>query len=130
MCYISSMSWPVILSYEYEEWLLSLSYAAQKAIAVDLNVLSIMEPKLGRPHVDHVKGSRFPNMKELRTTSSGHAYRSLFVFDPERQAVVLAGGQKTSKSGKRLYTRLIQRADEIYERYLQDEEKRRKDRRE
>ena len=124
------MPWPVILSDEYEEWLLSLSHAAQKAIAVDLNVLSIMGPQLGRPHVDHVKGSRFPNMEEMRTTSFGHAYRSLFAFDPERHAVILAGGEKTGKAGKRLYSRLIQMADAIYERYLQDKEKRRKDRRE
>lgn len=124
------MPWPVILSDEYEEWLLSLSHAAQKAIAVDLNVLSIMGPQLGRPHVDHVKGSRFPNMKELRTTASGHAYRSLFAFDPKRQAVILAGGEKTSKAGKRLYGRLIQKADEIFERYLHGQVKRRKDRNE
>jgi hypothetical protein len=108
------MSWPVILSHDYEEWLLSLPYAAQKSIAVDLNVLSIMGPQLGRPYVDHVKGSHFSNMKELRTTSSGRAYRSL-----------LAGGEKTSKAGKRLYSRLIQRADEIYERYLHDQAKHR-----
>jgi hypothetical protein len=124
------MPWPVILSDEYEEWLLSRSHAAQKAIAVDLNVLSIMGPQLGRPHVDHVKGSRFPNMKELRTSSSGHAYRSLFAFDPERKALILAGGEKTGKAGKRLYSRLIMRADAIYERYLHDQAKHRKDRRE
>jgi hypothetical protein len=121
------MPWPVILSDEYEQWLLSLSHAAQKAIAVDLNVLSIMGPQLGRPHVDHVKGSRFPNMKELRSTSSGHAYRSLFAFDPKRQAMILAGGEKTGKAGKRLYSRLIRRADAIYDRYLQDQDRHRKD---
>jgi hypothetical protein len=47
---------------------------------------------LGRPLADSIKGSRIHNMKELRP--SGTSIRILFVFDPERQAVLLVAGDK------------------------------------
>ena len=40
--------------------------------------------------VDTIRGSRHPNMKELRAGSM----RALFAFDPLRQAIVLVGGDK------------------------------------
>jgi len=49
---------------------------------------------------------------------SRRVYRSLFAFDPERQAVVLAGGDKRGKNQQRFYRQLIDRADVIYERHL------------
>jgi hypothetical protein len=52
-------------------------------------------PALGRPLVDTVKGSVLPNLKELRPGSAGSSeVRLLFVFDPQRQAVILLGGDK------------------------------------
>lgn len=117
------MQWNVILSDEYEMWFLELAVKDQQAIATDLEVLSIMGPQLGRPYVDHVKGSRFPNMKELRTRFGRHVYRSLFAFDLERQAFILVGGEKSGKKGKTLYRRLIARADSIFEHHLQEQRK-------
>ncbi len=47
------------------------------------------------PLVDTIKGSMLPNLKELRPGSVGPSeVRLLFVFDPERQAVILVGGDK------------------------------------
>jgi hypothetical protein len=112
------MSWEVIISAEYEVWFLALPEKDQKAIAIDLEVLRDQGPQLGRPYVDQVKGSKFPNMKELRTRSGSRVYRTLFAFDPERQAVVLTGGDKRGKSQQRFYRRLIARADAIYESHL------------
>jgi len=117
------MPWNVILSDEYEIWFLELAVKDQQAIATDLEVLSIMGPQLSRPYVDHVKGSFFPNMKELRTRFGRHVYRSLFAFDLERQAFILVGGEKSGKKGKTLYRRLIARADSIFERHLQEQRK-------
>nr|WP_308301765.1 type II toxin-antitoxin system RelE/ParE family toxin [Frankia umida] len=43
--------------------------------------------------VDRIKGSRLHNLKELRPASSGASeVRILFVFDPERRAVLLIAG--------------------------------------
>src|SRR5438445_5015466 len=52
-------------------------------------------PTLGRPLVDRVKGSQLHNLKELRPGSSAQTeIRTLFVFDPKRQAVLLVAGVK------------------------------------
>jgi len=52
-------------------------------------------PALGRPLDDTIKGSALPNLKELRSASTGASeVRLLFVFDPQRQAVILVGGDK------------------------------------
>lgn len=55
-------------------------------------------------------------MKELRTQSGGNPLRSFFAFDPQRNAVVLVGGDKTGK--KRFYEQLIPQADDLYDRHL------------
>jgi len=66
-----------------------------------------MGPMLGRPYVDQIKGSKYNNLKELRTQISGHVYRSLFAFDPERKAIILSGGDKNGKNQSKFYKQLI-----------------------
>lgn len=52
-------------------------------------------PGLGRPLVDTIAGSTYPNLKELRLGSAGGTeVRLLFIFDPRRRAVFLVGGDK------------------------------------
>ena len=66
-------------------------------IQVSQAVTALQEegPALGRPLVDTIKGSVLSNLKELRSGSAGTAeVRLLFVFDPDRQAVILVGGDK------------------------------------
>lgn len=74
-------------------------------------------PNLGRPAVDRIKRSRHHNMKELR--SKGQHLRVLFIFDPNRNAVLLVGGDKTN-NWKRWYERNIKRADALYDTHLRD----------
>ncbi len=57
-------------------------------------------------------------MKELRTQSGGKPIRIFFAFDPNREAILLIGGEKTGDD--RFYKRMIRRADSLYERYLDD----------
>jgi hypothetical protein len=55
----------------------------------------LWDPALGRPLVDRIEGSKVHNLKELRPGSSGGSeVRVLFVFDPDRRAVLLVGGDK------------------------------------
>ena len=75
-------------------------------------------PALGRPTVDTLKGSQYANMKELRFTWFGEVWRVAFAFDPERQAVLLVGGDKAGANQKRFYQRLIRTADERSRTYL------------
>jgi len=57
------------------------------------------------------------NLKELRTQTENHIYRVAFIFDEERKAVLLIGGDKKGKNEKRFYRNLIKQAEKIYEAY-------------
>ena len=112
------MSWDVYFTAEAEEWLLGLSDTDFKAIMTAVELLEERGPTLGRPAVDRIKGSRHHNMKERR--SFGGHLRALFAFDPERRAIVLLGGDKTD-DWTGWYERNIPLADDLYDRYLEEE---------
>ncbi|MCX3059146.1 type II toxin-antitoxin system RelE/ParE family toxin [Streptomyces beihaiensis] len=85
-------------------------------------MLQIEGPALGRPLVGRIAGSSMPNLKELRPGSKGGtAVRMLFVFDdPERNAVILVGGDKSGNwSG--WYRTAIKEAEAAYEAYTEEE---------
>jgi hypothetical protein len=73
---------------------------------------------LARPYADTLKGSAFPNMKELRVQHAGRPYRTLFAFDPRRCAILLIGGDKTGN--KRFYEEMIPKAESIYAQHLRE----------
>ncbi|WP_371580422.1 type II toxin-antitoxin system RelE/ParE family toxin [Streptomyces sp. NBC_01314] len=89
-------------------------------ITAALNVLQQEGPALGRPLVDRITGSDLPNLKELRPGSSGASeVRVLFVFDPDRNAVILVGGDKSGNwSG--WYRTAIKEAQEAYKEYKEE----------
>jgi hypothetical protein len=78
-----------------------------------------MGQKLGRPHVDTLKGSKFANMKELRFRASNGVWRVAFAFDPKRSAILLVAGDKSGTSEARFYKRLIASAEARYKAHLQ-----------
>lgn len=57
-------------------------------------------------------------MKELRFEWKREGWRVAFAFDPERQAILLAGGNKGGAHQKRFYDRLIATADSRFGSYL------------
>src|SRR3546814_14606664 len=69
-------------------------------------LLEAFGPKLGRPRVDTLKGSRHANMKELRFDAGDGVWRVAFAFDLKRQAILLVAGDKSGVSGKRFYQAL------------------------
>jgi hypothetical protein len=48
----------------------------------------------------------------------GRPYRVLYAFDPSRQAVLLIGGDKTSRD--RFYQEMIPQAEAIWREYLEE----------
>ena len=101
-----------------DDWLQSLDIDTYDQVLAALQVLSHTGPGLGRPLVDTVVGSRHNNMKELRPGSSGRSeVRILFIFDPQRQAIMLLAGDK-SGSWKTWYRTNIPIAESRYERHL------------
>jgi hypothetical protein len=110
------MAWEVEVSDEFKGWYEALKEDEQDSVILSVNLLQDFGPSLGRPHVDTVKGSVFPNMKELRVQHQGRPYRILFAFDPRRNAYLIVGGDKTGDAN--WYESAIRRADAIYGQYL------------
>jgi hypothetical protein len=110
------MAWEVEVSDEFKGWYEALSRDEQKSVALGVKLLEDFGPSLGRPHVDAIQGSAFPNMKELRVQHRGKPYRILFAFDPRRNAYLIVGGDKTGQDD--WYDSAIQKADTIYKQHL------------
>jgi hypothetical protein len=110
--------WKVTTTDEYDRWLDGLNYDTVAEIIAVVSLLREYGPRLSRPHADTLKGSRFTNMKELRVRTAAAEIRIAFVFDPERQAVLLVAGNKKGVNERRFYRRLIAKAEELYDRHL------------
>jgi hypothetical protein len=112
------MVWAITLEPTFAQWLKALDDDSRKAIGVDIETLKLLGPQLGRPTVDTLKGSKFDNMKELRTNSQNHVYRCAFAFDLRREARLLVGGNKQGVNQRRFYADLIKQADMLFEQHL------------
>jgi hypothetical protein len=104
------MTWDVLFHNEFESEFAALPDAVQDELLARLKLLEKIGPALGRPNADTLEGSSFPNMKELRFQLNG-VWRFIFAFDPARQAIVLAGGNKQGQNQARFYRNLIKMAD-------------------
>lgn len=120
-CSIMTVSWNVILLDEVHDWLMILAKEDPRTadgVVAAIDTLAEVGPTLGRPFVDVINHSRIHNLKELRPRSTGNAVvRVLFVFDPDRQAVLLVAGDKTGR-WKQWYDRNIPLAEIRYQRWL------------
>lgn len=115
------MGWAIELHEEVDGWFLELCRTdAESANLVEraIDILAEMGPRLGRPLVDRIKGSRYHNMKELRPASAGATeVRILFAFDPERRAILLVAGDKAG-NWRGWYDTHVPIADERYAEHL------------
>ena len=80
--------------------------------------LQLDGPNLGRPAVDTLRGSKYPNMKEFRFDAADGVWRIAFAFDHVRQAIFLVAGDKSGGSEQRFYRELIRKADLRFASYL------------
>jgi hypothetical protein len=108
------VSWDVESTIGYDKWFSRLPVETQRSIVARVDVLAEEGPGLGRPLVDTVKGSKHPNMKELRVPG---AVRILFAFDNERNAVLLVGGSKRGQ-WQAWYRKAIKEADRLFDEHL------------
>lgn len=111
------MAWLVVLHDDFDAEYEVLPESVREELAARLHVVAQFGPNLGRPTVDTLEGSKYPNMKELRFRLDG-LWRFAFAFDRERQAVILCGGDKKGENQKRFYRRLIETADGRFEAHL------------
>jgi hypothetical protein len=120
------VSWRIVIVEEMRYWLHELRRTDRDtllSIAAAIDVLEAGGPSLGRPLVDTIRGSKLANLKELRPGSSGSSeVRILFIFDPDRAAVLLVGGDKSS-DWEGWYDGAIPEAEQRYEDYRNSVEK-------
>lgn len=108
------MNWTVANHDDFDSEFDALPETVQDALlSVALN-LQDKGPVPGRPHVDTLEGSKYPNMKEMRFDADDGVWRVAFAFDPERQAILLVAGDKVGVAQKRFYKKLIDKAGQHF----------------
>jgi hypothetical protein len=112
------MTWVVIFHPEFDAQFQAMDEGLQDELLAHAMLLRDFGPNLGRPAVDTLKGSRHANMKELRFAWEGGVWRIAFAFDPRRQSILLAGGDKGGVNQQRFYKRLIATADRRFDEHL------------
>ncbi len=112
------MTWIVLFHDAFDTEFAALVEDLQDELLAHAQLLAEFGPNLGRPTVDTLKGSRHANMKELRFAWNGQVWRVAFAFDPQRQAILLVGGDKCGADQRRFYKRLLTVADERYDDHL------------
>ena len=111
--------WAVATTDEFDEWFTDeLSDEEREEVTAKVNLLKAFGPRLSRPHADTLDGSSYANMKELRAKTSGSELRVAFAFDPDRQAILLVGGNKSGVGQRAFYAQLISRADGLFAAHL------------
>jgi len=102
---------------ELAEWYDGLEEHHRERVAASVDLLEQMGLALGFPHSSAIAGSDIA-LRELRIQSHGHAIRVFYAFDPQRDVIVLIGGDKTGVSDDRFYREYIPRAERIFREYL------------
>ncbi len=110
--------WQVELHDAFDADFHALEGEVQDELLAHIALLEQFGPRLGRPRVGTLNGSKHPNMKELRFDSAGGVWRFAFAFDPARQAIILCGGDKSGGSEARFYRTLIKGADARFDAHL------------
>ena len=112
------MSWTVLFHDAFDAEFKALDLGLQDELLAHALLLGEFGPNLGRPTIDGLKGSKHANMKELRFGWDGGVWRVAFAFDPQRQAILLVGGDKGGADQRRFYKRLIAVADGRFDEHL------------
>lgn len=110
--------WDVETTERFDEWFYHQNMALKEDVLVAMHILAEYGPQLGRPYVDTVKASTYPNMKELRIQHAGAPVRAFFAFDPGRKAIELCAGDKTGCLEKQFYKEMIKLADAEFSQHL------------
>jgi hypothetical protein len=113
------MTWNILFHDDFALEFAALAESLQDELLAHALLLKDFGPGLGRPTVDTLKGSRHANMKELRFAWAGEVWRVAFAFDPERQGILLVGGDKGGADQRRFYKRLIAVADQRFSGHLE-----------
>lgn len=115
---IAPTQWLVEIAEEFEPEFDTLPLPVEDELLAQMIFLGRFGPSLGRPRVDTLKGSRHPNMKELRFAAAGGIWRVAFAFDPRRRAILLVAGNKVGLAQRLFCRRLLRKADDRFDSHL------------
>jgi len=115
---IEGIIWKIQTTDRFDSWFDDLDDTDRANVLAGMLVLEQKGPLLSRPYADKVKGSIYPNMKELRVQSKGRPIRAFYAFDPNRVGILLCGGGKAGKD-KRFYDDMIPVADAEFYAHLE-----------
>ena len=107
----------IVVTDEFKGWYEALSIDEQEPVFRVVTLLEELGTTLGFPYTSSVRGSAYP-LRELRVQHRGKPYRVFYAFDPERQAVLLLGGDKSGKD--RFYEEHVPKAEALWEQYLRE----------
>jgi hypothetical protein len=112
------MTWIVQFEEEFEPEFDALPVDVQDILLAKATLLEKFGPELGRPLVDTLQGSEYPNLKELRFKAVDGVWRLAFAFDPLRCAILLVTDDKSGVSQTRFYKQLIRTAERRFTNHL------------
>jgi hypothetical protein len=113
---MADKEWAVVFDDEFQAEFNAYDEAVQDKILARAGLLRQFGPNLPRRYADTLEGSKFANMKELRTPVGKQVWRVAYAFDPERRAILLCAGNKEG-GNKKFYEELIAKADERFGKY-------------
>src|SRR5437763_1857749 len=91
----------VLVTDEFSDWYMALAKTDSAAVDRVVGLLEVQGIQLGSPY-----------------TSGGKPLRVFYAFDPQRQAVLLIGGDKSGDD--RFYEVFVPRAERLWEEYLDE----------
>ena len=107
----------VVATDTFENWYMALDDKDAEAVAKIIDLLGAKGVALRFPHQSALKTSAF-GLRELRVQSGGKPIRIAYGFDPERQAVVVLGADKTGDPN--FYEWFVPKADQRWIEYLKE----------
>ena len=107
----------IIATDEFSIWFDSLDDGERAAVVKVVDYLEIYGVALRFPHSSAIEASKH-GLRELRCKQGASPIRVAYGFDPERDAVLLTGGDKSGGSSDAFYRRFAAEADRIWEEYL------------
>ena len=114
------MPWVVLFHAEFQAEFAGLPEPVQDELLGLIEALKEYGPAYGsttRRHIGTLRSDSYANLKELRFNCDG-VWRFVFAFDPQRNAIVLVGGDKEGENEKLFCARLIGVAERRYAAHL------------
>ena len=105
----------VVTTDEFTEWFVELSAAEKRSVGFLIELLEQQWLRLPYPYSSAIRASKYA-FRELRSKQKGLPLRIIYCFSPERNAVLIIGGNKAGNH--RFYDQIIAQAERIWERYL------------